>query len=135
MQWPKLLDQDAQDAHLNYLHGKLVKHADEQRLNIRFRMAALQDAFAAPPKHLSPEDTVAFQKRASEQIEAARAEHDAIPHTFDVEPHREGSTLGLGACKDHMHEDLEWYGRLHLPTCDDTPTCGCPERPKTEEGP
>jgi hypothetical protein len=125
VQWQKLLDDDAAKSHLESVHQVLAQAAEDKRLTIRIRIAALKDAKDNPPKNLSPQDLVAFQARADQQLEAAQKEHDAIPLTFDLEHQRAGSSMALGACEDHKHDDAEWYAARHAATCSGEKGCGC----------
>jgi hypothetical protein len=125
IQWRQLLDDAAVDSHLAALHRRAAAQAEEQRLTVRIRIAALETAIANPPKTLSPDDLRRFQERGRAQIEAAQKEHDAIPLTFDLEHHRAGSYRALGHCEEHQHGDLDWYAVAHAPTCSGEKECGC----------
>lgn len=125
IQWKKLHSDEEADAHIAEVHSKLADQAEAKRLDLRVRMAALQDAFASPPSNLSPQDVVSFQERATRQIEQLRDQHNKVPTTFNLDSHREGSGAALAHCAEHRYDDLEWYARVHQPTCSGEIGCGC----------
>lgn len=134
VQWAKTMASAEVDAHVEQLRAQLVASAEDRRLTLRVQIAALQTAHDNPPPGLSPDDTRAFQARATAQVEVIRGEHNAVPTAFGLEHHREGSRRSLYACETHAHTvqadggpelDVEWYAVLHQTTCDGTQECGC----------
>ena len=126
IQWNKALSADVADQRVQAIAKTLEDSSNDRRLNLRVRIAAIQGAAEDPPKHLSTADLPAFKAQAQRQIDDLQKQHDAIPTSFDLEHHREGACVVLFACPDHQHDDLEWYARMHTPTCSGELGCGCP---------
>jgi hypothetical protein len=119
------MDDAAIDEHLSQLAESLRSVSETNRLSLRVRVAALQDAIDSPPKNLSPEDVKAFQERGAAQLAALQKDHNAIPVEFDLEHHRKDSMVARFACPDHTHDDSDWYTHVHDASCSGTADCGC----------
>ena len=124
IQWQQTGTPEQGAAHVDALRANLVAINEAQRLQIRLGIAQLQFAHDNPLPILSAEDRARFQAQAVAQIEAARAEHNAITDDVNLDHHAQ-VTVARFACTEHDHGDLDWYARLHTSTCDGTTGCGC----------